>query len=154
MRSNEKLGWCVYWCGVAFICFCIALWIQGCGGSNIPIDPVCEDLLAHQEKERAEFECVLPEPATPGLIPVPVCDARVRALFELCKSSRSTAIEEAYEAGYEAGYEDGESSVVCEPWSCDDFAGLPNRHKPKACRHQHDKDCRHRHDSDEDSDSE
>lgn len=98
----------------------------GCG-SNIPIDPACEDLFTHQDEEAASYDC---ERA--------VCDE-----------------EGAYNEGYSDGQATCDVCEDCaclepptcpEPPSCDAYGDdVPRGHLPKECRG-------HRHD-DEDSDS-
>jgi len=57
----EWLG-AVGFVGALVLGLLLAAWAVGCGGSNIPIDPTCEELLGWQADARDSFQCELPAP--------------------------------------------------------------------------------------------
>ena len=106
------------------------LLLAGCG-SNIPIDPACEDLFTHQDEEAASFECERPVADCTPDFNRGYGDG-FRDASDLCDLDGS----------YNEGYNDGVDSVVCEepvecpePPSCDSYGDdVPRGHLPKECR--------------------
>lgn len=84
INRNEKIGWGVYWLGVAFVLACFGLAMASCNdgrnhGSNIPIDPY--DVCAEEGVEDCCPDCeacetceVCTEPET-----VYLCKKRIKA---------------------------------------------------------------------------